>query len=91
MIKSRNWEIDLLKIKNVDNPANLQNDLEEINEITVINFNLHENKEESLVEYTGDFGMIGELSLGDYNRKTHFRFRIVIDYGHYINGIDMDY
>ena len=91
LIKSRKSEPDLFEIKNVVNPANLKNDLEEINETTVDNLNLHENKEESLVEHAGDFGLIAELSVGDNNRKIHFRFLINNDSEHYINGMDMDY
>ena len=41
--------------------------------------------------YTGEFEMIGDLSIAEHIRKTHFRFRNSTDYEHYINAIDQNY
>ena len=35
--------------------------------------------------------MIGNLNVGNQIRKTHIRFRNIIDYEAYINAIDQDY
>ena len=53
--------------------------------------NLHEIKQEKLVDFTGEFEMIGNLKVGDQIRQTHSRFRIISDYEAYINAIDQDY
>ena len=61
------------------------------NKILVINKNLHETKQEILIDYTGEFEMIGNLKVGDQIRQTHIRFRNIADYEAYINAIDQDY
>ena len=52
--------------------------------------NLHEIREEVLVDYTGDFEMTGELSVGEKNGKTHIRLINIDDYVAYINAIDLE-
>ena len=65
--------------------------MKELNEIEVDDKNLHEDKEELLIDYTGELKMIGKLSIGDRLRTTHIRFRNITDYERYINAIDQDY
>ena len=37
-------------------------------------------KQEILVDYTCDYEMVGNLSLGDQIRETHIRFRKMDDF-----------
>ena len=60
-------EIKLVKIKYANNPKKLQSALKELNKIHVVNKNLHENKQEILVDYVGEFEMVGSLKGGDQN------------------------
>ena len=53
--------------------------------------NLHEIKNEKILDYTGEFEMVGNLSVGDQIRETHIRFRNFNDYENYINAIDQNY
>ena len=62
-----------------------------MNKIQVVNKNLHEIKQEILVDYVGEFDMVGNLKVGDQIRQTHIRFRSVSDYEAYINAIDEGY
>ena len=48
-------------------------------------------KNEILLEGTGELEIIGELSIADHIRHTHIRFIFVTDYESYINVIDEDY
>ena len=57
----------------------------------VVNKNLHEIKQEVLVDKTGEFEMVGSLRVGDQNRQTHIRFRTIAVYEAYNNAIDQDY
>ena len=61
------------------------------NKIHVITKNLHEIKNEILINYEGEFEMVGNLKVGDQIRQTHIRFRNISDYEAYINAIDQDY
>ena len=65
--------------------------MRELNKIEVINKNLHEIKNEILLDYVGEFEMVGNLKVGDQVRQTHIRFRNIEDYGAYINAIDEGY
>ena len=62
-----------------------------LNRIHVVDKNLHEIKQEILVDYTGEFEMVGNLKVGDQIRQTHIRFRNISDYEAYINSIDEVY
>ena len=62
-----------------------------MNKLLVFDKNLHENKQEILVEYGGEFDLIGKLSVGDEIRQTHIRLRKITDYESYINAIDEGY
>ena len=62
-----------------------------MNKIQVVNENLHEIKHEILLDYEGEFEMVGNLKVGDQIRENHTRFRNINDYEAYINTIDQDY
>ena len=89
--KIKQLEIILVNIKNANDPIKLQNALKDLNKIQVIDKNLHEIKNEILVDYEGVFEMVGNLKVGDQIRQTHIRFRNISDYEAYINSIDQDY
>ena len=89
--KIKELEIELLKIKYSNKPDKLENALKELNKIEVIHKNLHEIKHEILLDYTGEFEMVGNLKVGDHIRDTRVRFRNINDYEVYINKIDQDY
>ena len=58
-----------------------------LKKIQVIEKKLHEINQKILLDYTGDFEMIGKLSIGDQIRETHIRFRNITEYEAYINSI----
>ena len=89
--KIKELEMELVKIKYANNPNKFQSELIELNKIHVVNKNLHEIKQEILVDYTGEFEMVGSLEVGIQIRQTHIRFRNIADYETYINAIDQDY
>ena len=62
-----------------------------MNKIQVINKNLQESENEILLDYTGEFEMVGNLKVGDQIRQTHIRFRNIDDYEAYINSFDESY
>ena len=47
-------------------------------------------KNESLIDYTGDFEMIGKLIIGLIDYKTNVRFKNMDDFGSYIITKDVD-
>ena len=61
-----------------------------MNTIEVNNKNLHEFKDETLLEYDDAFEIVGNLKVGDQIRQTHSRFRNMDDFEAYINSIDQD-
>ena len=61
------------------------------NNIFVNNLNLHEIKNETLKDYTGDFDLIGKMIIGPVEHKTNIRFKNMYDFERYINAIDIDY
>ena len=61
------------------------------NKIHVNGLNLHENKIEILLDYTGDFEMIGSMLIGEREQKTNIKFKNVDDFEGHINAIDVDY
>ena len=92
--KSKNFdrikqlEILLVRIKYADKPDKLETALKELNKIQVINENLHEIKNEILVDYVGAFEKVGNLKVGDQIRQTNIRFRNMDDFEIYIISID---
>ena len=91
IIKIRELETDLVKIKYANNPNKLQSALKELNKIQVVNKNLHEIKQEIIKDYVGEVELVGSLKVGDQIRQTHIRCRNVTDYEAYINSIDEGY
>ena len=89
--KNKNLEIEVVKIKYANNHYKLQSALKELNESHVFNKNIHEIKNETLVDYVGEFEMVGLLEVGDQIRQTHIRFRNITDYEAYIISIDEGY
>ena len=89
--KIRQLEILLVNIKYANDPNKLQSALKELNKIQVIDKNLHEIKNEILLDYDGTFEMVGNLKFGDQIRQTHIRFRNMDDFESYINSIDEGY
>ena len=81
----------MVKIKYAKNPKKFQSDLKELNKIHVVNKNLHEIKQEIVVDCGGEFEMIGKVSVGDQIRETHIRFRNITDYEAFINAIPEGY
>ena len=89
--KLKELEILLVRIKYANNPNKLKSASKELNKIHVFNKNLHEMKQEILLDFTGEFEMVGNLKVGDQNRQTHIRLRNFADYESYFNAIDQDY
>ena len=89
--KIKQLEILLVNIKYANDPNKLQSELKELNKIEVIDKNLHEIKQEILLDYIGTFERVGNLKIGDQIRQTHVRFRNMDDFEAYINSIDQDY
>ena len=79
--KIKQLEILLVNIKYANDP----------NKIQVVDKNLHEIKNEILLDYEGVFEMVGNLKVGDQIRQTKIRFRNMDDFEVYINSIDQDY
>ena len=66
-------------------------ELATINKIYVNGSKLHEIKYEILVDYSGDFEMIGRLKVGGHIRdRFTSRFKNIDDYEAFINSIDYD-
>ena len=89
--KIKQLELLLVRIKYANNPTKLQNALKELNRTQVIDKNLHEIKEEILIDYTGVFEMNDDLKVGDRISETHTRYKNIANYEAYINTIDEDY
>ena len=89
--KIKELEILLINIKYANDSNKLHSALKQLNKIQVIDKNLHEIKQEILLDYTGEFEMVGNLKVGDQIRQTHIRFRNMDDFEAYINSIDQDY
>ena len=84
-------EILSVRTKYADNPNKLENALKELNKIHVVNENLHEIKQEVLLDYAREFEMDGNIKVGDQIHQTLIRFRNMDDFKTYINKIDQDY
>ena len=61
------------------------------NKIYVNSLNLHENKNEILQDYTGDFELNGKMNIGPVEHKTNIGFKNMDDFERHINAIDIDY
>ena len=84
-------EILLVRIKYADKPDKLHSELKELNKIHVIDKILHEIKIEILLDFVGEFEMVGNLKVGNQIRQTHIRFRNMDDFEAYINAIGESY
>ena len=62
-----------------------------MNKIQVIDKNLHEIRNEILLDYGGAFEMVGNIKVGDQIRQTNIRFRNVDEFEAYIISIDERY
>ena len=89
--KIKEVEILLVIIKYADKPDKLESALKEINKSQVIDKNLHEFKNEIILDYVGAFEMVGNLKAGDQIRQTNIRFRNMVDFEAYVNSIDEGY
>ena len=89
--KIKELEMELVIIKYANNPKKLQSEIKELKKIQVIDKNLHEIKNEILLDYVGEFEMVGNLKVGDQIRQTHIRFRNMDDFEAYINAIGEGY
>ena len=84
----KHLEIELVKIKDTKNLIKLEYELKKLNNIQVVNKNLHEKKQKIIRDHAGEFEMVGSLKVGDQTRPTHTRVRNKTDYEAYINSID---
>ena len=91
IIKIKELENELVEFKKLKNPFLLESKLKNSNNFQVVDKNLHQIKNEILLDYTGEFEMIGRLSIADQIRATHNGFRNNPDYEAYFNAIDQDY
>ena len=89
--KIKELQILLVRIKYADNPIKLESALKELNKIQVFDKNLHEIKNEKILDHVGEFEMVGNLKVGDQIRQTNIRFRNMDDFEAYINAIDEEY
>ena len=89
--KIKQSEIPLVNIKYDNDPKNLEKVLKELKKNHVVNKNFHEIKHEILLDYEGQFKLVGNLKVGDQIRETHTRFRNMDGYEAYINTIDQEF
>ena len=84
-------EILLVGIRYADNPNKSESALGELKEIQGIDKNLHEIKNEILLDYAGALEMVRNIEVRDQIRQTNTRLREMEDFETYINAIDQDY
>ena len=89
--KIKRLEIELFKISYANNSNELQSELKGLNKNQVVAEKLHEIRNETLTNYTGEFDVVGKCLIGDQLRETHIRFRNITNYEAYINYIDESY
>ena len=65
-------------------------ELASFKKVYVTGINLHEIKIEILLDYTGDFELIGLMVAGPVKRKTKITFELD-DFGSFIFAIENDY
>ena len=80
----------MVEIKNANNHSRLHSELEELKKFKLLK-KLHESKQERLVDYSGEFEMVGNLKIGDQIRQTQIRFKNTTEFEASINTIDQDY
>ena len=66
-------------------------ELASFDKMYVNGLDLHEKKNENLLEYEGDFELNGLMITGPIEHKTNIRFKNINDFGSYINAIDIGY
>ena len=89
--KIKHLEILLVTIKYADKPNKFDSTLRELNKIEVIDKNLHEIKNEILLDYVGAFEMVGNIKVVDQISQTNIRLRNIGDYEAYIKALDERY
>ena len=65
--------------------------MKELSKNQVFDKNLHDIKNEKILDYVGEFEMVGSLKVGDQIRQTHIRFRNMEEFEALINAIDEGY
>ena len=88
--KIKQLETLVVRMKYADKADKLESASRELNKIEVFDKNLHEIRNEILLDYVGAFEMVGNLKVGDQIRQTNIRFRNMDDFEAYINSIDQD-
>ena len=66
-------------------------DLATSNNINVNGLKLHEIKNETLLDFKGDFELNGSMLVGPVEHEINITFEIIDDSESYINAIDIDY
>ena len=89
--KIKQLEILLVNINYANDPNKLENASKELNKINVVDKNIHEIKQEILIDYNGVFEIVGNLKVGDQIHQSHTRFRNIDEFENYINSIDEGY
>ena len=89
--KIKQLEYLLVGIKYADKPGKLDIALKGFKKIQVIDKNLHEIKNEILLDSVGEYEMDGDLKVGDQIRQTVARYKNMDNFEAYINSIDQDY
>ena len=87
-MQSKQLGLELVKIKHDKYRSKIQSEIKELNKVQFVNQNLHEGKNEILVDYAGEFGMVCSLKVADQIRQIHNSFRNVTGYEAYINFFD---
>ena len=52
---------------------------------------MHQTKSEKILDFTGDFELIGFLLIAELERRTNSKFKTIDDFETYINAIVVDY
>ena len=81
-------ELEKDRRKYENNFNKLQPQLKELNKIHVGIKNLHEMEQEILMDYTGEYEMVGNLKVGDQIRQNHIRFGNNTEYEAYVISFD---
>ena len=84
-------EIELVKNNNANNHEKLKNELKKLNKNNVSSKNLHESKNEMLLDNDGLFEMDGAIIIGDANRRTYIKFGNINDFESNNNSIGEGY
>ena len=81
----------MIQIKYANSPKKLQSELKELKKVHVVKKKTHEIKQEILVDLTGEFEVVRNLSLGDQISEAQIRFRNVDVFASYVTAIDEGY